>query len=80
MLHHTDNYLCHKKCNERTKNISGNNTRKAFDRFCTKKKAAILGTSHLIRKIPQSERVWEFVNKSNNNKSRRTGQEENKDK
>jgi hypothetical protein len=33
--------------------ISGNNTRKAFSRFCTK--TAVLGTSHVIRKVLQSE-------------------------
>jgi hypothetical protein len=30
-----------------------NNTRKAFNRFCTK--TAVLGTSHIIRKVLQSE-------------------------
>jgi hypothetical protein len=35
--------------------ISGNNTRKAFNRFSTKKKASVLGTSHIIRKVLQSE-------------------------
>jgi hypothetical protein len=35
-------------------NISGNNTRKAFNRFSTKK-TAVLGTSHIIRKVLQSE-------------------------
>jgi hypothetical protein len=31
-------------------NISGNNTRKAFNRFSTKK-TAVLGTLHIIRKV-----------------------------
>jgi hypothetical protein len=34
--------------------ISGNNTRKALSRFSTKK-IAVLGTSHIIRKVLQSE-------------------------
>jgi hypothetical protein len=33
--------------------ISGNNTRTTFNRFSTKK-TAILGTSHIIRKVLQS--------------------------
>jgi hypothetical protein len=36
------------------KKISGNDTRKAFNRF-SKKKTAVLGTSHIIRKVLQSE-------------------------
>jgi hypothetical protein len=32
---------------------SGNNTRKAFNRFPTK--TTVLGTSHIIRKVIQSE-------------------------
>jgi hypothetical protein len=38
----------------RTKKISGNYTRKTFNRFSTKK-TAVLGTSHIIRKVLQSE-------------------------
>jgi hypothetical protein len=34
--------------------ISGNNTRKAFNRFSTKK-TAVVGTSHIVRKVLQSE-------------------------
>jgi hypothetical protein len=34
--------------------ISGNNTRDAFNKFSTKK-ASVLGTSHIIRKVLQSE-------------------------
>jgi hypothetical protein len=33
--------------------VSGNNIRKAFNRFTTK--TAVLGTSHIIRKVLQSE-------------------------
>jgi hypothetical protein len=33
--------------------ISENNTRTTFNRFCTK--PAILGTSHIIRKVLQAE-------------------------
>jgi hypothetical protein len=36
------------------KKISGNNTRKTFSRLSTKK-TAVLGTSHIIRKVLQSE-------------------------
>jgi hypothetical protein len=35
------------------KKTPGNNTRKEFNRFCTK--TAVLGTSHIIRKVLQSE-------------------------
>jgi hypothetical protein len=35
------------------KKISGNNTRKVFNRFSTK--AAVLGTSHITRKVLQSK-------------------------
>jgi hypothetical protein len=34
---------------------SGNNTRKAFKKFSTKKKTAAVGTSHIIRKVLTSE-------------------------
>jgi len=37
----------------KTKN--GNNTREAFAKLSTKKKTAVLGTSHIIRKVSQSE-------------------------
>jgi hypothetical protein len=36
MLCHTGIHWNHKNCNKRTKKISGNNTRKAFNRFSTK--------------------------------------------
>jgi hypothetical protein len=45
--------LSHRNCNQRTRKISGNNTRKAFNSFSTK--TAALGTSHVIRKVLQSE-------------------------
>jgi hypothetical protein len=35
------------------KKVSGNNTRKVFNIFSTN--TAVLGTSHIIRKVPQSE-------------------------
>jgi hypothetical protein len=37
-------------------NISGNNTRTTLNRFTTK--TAILGTSHIIRKVIQAETEW----------------------
>jgi hypothetical protein len=35
--------------------LSGNNTRTTFNRFSTKKKTAIRGTSHIIINVLQSE-------------------------
>jgi hypothetical protein len=34
--------------------ISGKNTRKTFNSYSAKKKTPELGTSHIIRKVPQS--------------------------
>jgi hypothetical protein len=36
MFCHTGNNWSHRNCNQRTKKLSGNNTRKAFNRFSTK--------------------------------------------
>ena len=53
MDNYASNNWSHWNSNEKLKEKCGNCTRKTFDRFITK--AAILGTSHLIRKVLQCE-------------------------
>jgi hypothetical protein len=54
MLCHTSSHWGHWNCKQKFTKISGNNTRTTFSRFPTKK-TAILGTSHIIRKVLQAE-------------------------
>jgi 23S rRNA maturation mini-RNase III len=49
MYDYTSNNWSHRNSNEKHKEKSGSCTRKTFDRFTTKE--AILGTSHIIRKL-----------------------------
>ena len=49
----TSNNWSHWNSNKKLKEKFGNHTRKTFDRFT--KKTAILGTSHIIRKVLQCE-------------------------
>jgi hypothetical protein len=53
MLCHTSNHWGHRNCEQKFTKISGNNTRTTPNRFPTK--TAILGTSHIIRKVLQAE-------------------------
>jgi hypothetical protein len=53
MCDYTSNKWSHWNCNEKLKEKFGSCTRKTFDRFTTKE--AILGTSHIIRKVLQCE-------------------------
>jgi hypothetical protein len=53
MLCHTSNHWGHRNCEQKFTKISGNNTRTTLNRFLTK--TAILGTSHIIRKVLQAE-------------------------
>jgi hypothetical protein len=55
MLCHTSNHWGHRNCKQIFTKISGNNTSTTLNRFPTK--TAILGTSHIIRKVPQAE-TW----------------------
>jgi hypothetical protein len=55
MLFHTSNHWVHRNCEQKFTKISGNNTRTTLNRFFTK--TAILGTSHIIRKVLQAE-TW----------------------
>ena len=54
MYDYTSNNWSHWNSNEKLKEKSGSCTRKAFDRF-TLLKTALLGTSHIIRKVLQCE-------------------------
>jgi len=53
MYDYTSNNWSHWNSNEKLKEKSGSGTRKTFDRFNTK--TAILGKSHIIRKVLQCE-------------------------
>jgi hypothetical protein len=53
MYNYTSNNWSHWNSNEKLKEKFGSYTRKTFDRFPTK--AAVLGTSHIIRKVLQCE-------------------------
>ena len=53
MYDRTSNNWSHWKSNEKLKEKFGSCTRKIFDRFTTK--TAVLGTSHIIRKVLQCE-------------------------
>ena len=53
MCDYTSNIWSHWNNNEKLKEKFGSCTRKTFDRFATK--AAVLGTSHIIQKVLQSE-------------------------
>jgi hypothetical protein len=53
MYDYTSNNWSHWNSNEKLKEKFGSGTRKTFNRFTTK--AAILGTSHIIRKVLQCE-------------------------
>ena len=53
MYDYTSNNWSHWNSNERLKGKFGSCTRKTFDRFTIK--TAILGTSHIIRKVLQCE-------------------------
>jgi hypothetical protein len=53
MNDYTSNNWSHWNSNKKLKEKSGSCTRKTFDRFTTK--TAVLGTSHIIRKILQCE-------------------------
>jgi hypothetical protein len=53
MLCHTSNHWGHRNYKRKFTKISGNNTRTTINRFPTK--TAILGTSHIIRKVLQTE-------------------------
>jgi hypothetical protein len=53
MLCRTSNHWGHRNCKQKFTKISGNNTRTTVNRFPTK--TAILGTSHIIRKVLQAE-------------------------
>jgi hypothetical protein len=55
MLCHTSNHWGNRNCEQKFTKISGNNTRTTLNRFFTK--TAILGTSHIIRKVLQAE-TW----------------------
>ena len=52
MYDYTSNNWSHWNSDEKLKEKFGNSTRTTFDRFTTK---AILGTSHIIRKVLQCE-------------------------
>jgi hypothetical protein len=52
-LSHTSNHWGHRNCEQKFTKVSGNNTRTTLNRFPTK--TAILGTSHIIRKVLQAE-------------------------
>ena len=54
MYDYTNNNCSHWNSNEKLKEKFGSGTTKTFDRFATKK-TAILGTSHIIRKVLQCE-------------------------
>jgi len=53
MYDYTSNNWSHWNSNKKLKEKFGNCTRKTFDRFTTK--TAILGTSHIIRKVVHCE-------------------------
>jgi hypothetical protein len=53
MLCHISNHWGHRNCEKKFTKISGNNARTTLNRFPTK--TAILGTSHIIRKVLQAE-------------------------
>ena len=53
MYNHTSNNRSHWDSNEKLNEKFGSCTRKTFNRFTTK--TAILGTSHIIRKVLQCE-------------------------
>ena len=53
MYDYTSNSWSHRKGKEKLKEKFGSCTRKTFDRFTTK--TAILGTSHIMRKVLQYE-------------------------
>jgi hypothetical protein len=55
MYEYTGNNWSYWNSNEKLKEKSGSCTRKTFNSFTTK--TAILGTSHIIRKILQCEAV-----------------------
>jgi hypothetical protein len=55
LLCHISNHWGHRNCKQKFTKISGNNTRTTLNRFPTK--TAILGTSHIIRKVLQAE-TW----------------------
>jgi hypothetical protein len=58
MLCHTGNHWGHRNCEQKFTKISGNNTRTTLNRFPTE--TAILGTSHIIRKVLRSD-TWSFT-------------------
>jgi hypothetical protein len=51
----TRSHRSHRNSNQRTEKIPGRSTRQAFHRFIAKKKTAILGTSHTLKKVLHSE-------------------------
>jgi hypothetical protein len=51
----TSSHWSYRNSKQKIENIPGRNTRQAFQRFIAK--TAILGTSHILRKVLQSE-VW----------------------
>ena len=53
MYDYTSDNWSHWNSNEKLKEKYGSCTRKSFDRFATK--TAILGTSHIVRKVLQSD-------------------------
>jgi hypothetical protein len=53
MYDYTGNNWSHWNSNEKLKETFGSRTGKTFDRFTTK--TAVLGTSHIIRKVLQCE-------------------------
>jgi hypothetical protein len=55
MYDYTSNKWSHWNSNKKLKEKYGSCTSKTFDRFTTKDYKAILGTSHIIRKVLQCE-------------------------
>jgi hypothetical protein len=75
MLCHTSNHWGHRNCEQKFTKIFGNNTRTTLNRFRTK--TAILGTSHIIRKVLQAE-TWSLSGGAHHWLKRRSTREERK--